>query len=124
MAFTRFIRCALEDRPIEVFGDGEQTRDFTFVEDAVDASMAAAESEAVGLAINIGGGSRVTVNSAVAVIGDLLGRDLAITYSAAARGDVRHTAADTSLAASLLGYKSRVELRTGLAAQIEWRTGR
>jgi nucleoside-diphosphate-sugar epimerase len=62
MAFNLFIRAMLEDRPITIYGDGEQTRDFTFVSDAVDANLATGLSEAVGCALNIGGGSRVTVN--------------------------------------------------------------
>jgi nucleoside-diphosphate-sugar epimerase len=120
MAFNRFIRAVLEDRPIQVFGDGEQTRDFTFISDAVAANLAAGRSEVVGQALNIGGGSRVSVNQVLAVLGEVLGRQPRVEYTRVERGDVRHTSADTSAAARLIGYAPRVDLRTGLAAEAEW----
>jgi len=122
MAFNRFIRWALEDRPIDVYGDGEQTRDFTYVSDVVAANLAAAESPAAGVAMNIGGGSRVTVNSVIHTLGSLLGRPVRASYLPTELGDVRHTSADTSLAASLIGYAPQVDLKTGLAAELAWFT--
>lgn len=120
MAFHRFIRSALEDRPIEIYGDGEQTRDFTFIADAVEANLAAAEADAEGVALNVGGGSRISVNGVIAMLGELLDRKIQVEYLASARGDVRHTSADTRRAAALLDYAPKVDLRAGLAAEIAW----
>jgi nucleoside-diphosphate-sugar epimerase len=123
MAFHKFIRRALEDRPIEIYGDGNQTRDFTFVSDAVAANVAAGQAEAAGVSMNVGGGSQVSVNDVVGILEELLERPVRRTYLATERGDVRHTSADTSLAASLLGYKPAVDLREGLAAELSWIQG-
>jgi nucleoside-diphosphate-sugar epimerase len=120
MAFHRFIRSALEDRPINIFGDGEQTRDFTFISDALDANLAAATCEAAGMVMNIGGGSRVSVNDVIKRLRDLVGKDVRVSYTQAAQGDVRHTSADTRRAASVLNYAPKVDLRAGLTAEIEW----
>jgi nucleoside-diphosphate-sugar epimerase len=123
MAFHRFIRSALENRPIEIYGDGEQTRDFTYIADALDANVAAAACGSSGLALNIGGGSRVSVNQVIAMLEELLGRKISVHYAGTARGDVRHTSADTCRAGRLLGYSPKVDLRTGLAAEIAWLKG-
>ncbi len=120
MAFHKFIRATFEGRPIEVYGDGEQTRYFTFVSDAVDANIAAGEAKAVGRVFNIGGGSRVTVNWVLQVIGELAGREPLVAHRATQRGDVRHTSADTSDARDFLGYVPRVALRDGLRAEVDW----
>jgi UDP-glucose 4-epimerase len=120
MAFHRFIRSALEGRPIDIYGDGEQTRDFTFIADALDANIAAGQCEASGLALNIGGGSRVSVNQVIAMLEELLDRKIAVRYAENARGDVRHTSADTRSAHEHLGYNPKVGLRAGLAAEIAW----
>lgn len=123
MAFHRFIRWALEGEPIQVFGDGEQTRDFTFVGDVVAANLAAGLGDVAGTVCNIGGGSRVSVNQVLALIEELIERPLVVQHMGKERGDVRHTSADTSLAARLLGYAPQVDLRTGLTAEIEWLRG-
>jgi nucleoside-diphosphate-sugar epimerase len=120
MAFHRFIRWALAGEPVQVYGDGEQSRDFTFVSDAVAANLAAADSPEVGLTFNIGGGSQVTVNEVLRRLEQILDRPVRPTYSATEHGDVRHTSADTRLAATRLGYSPRVDLVTGLAAEVEW----
>jgi nucleoside-diphosphate-sugar epimerase len=120
MAFHRFIRAILADRPIQVFGDGEQTRDFTFVGDIVAANLAAGRCDAAGVVCNIGGGSRVSVNQVLATLARILDRPLHVRYAGNERGDVRHTSADTSLAAQLLGYAPQVDLERGLAAEVAW----
>ena len=120
MAFHRFIRAILEGRPIQVFGDGEQTRDFTYIGDIVAANLAAGKCDAAGVALNIGGGSRVSVNQVLAVLARHLDRPLHVRYSGTEHGDVRHTSADTSLAAELLGYAPQVSLERGLAAEAAW----
>ncbi|MBI2320605.1 MAG: NAD-dependent epimerase/dehydratase family protein [Chloroflexi bacterium] len=120
MAFHRFIRSALAERPIQVYGDGEQTRDFTFVSDAVAANVTAAASSAAGVAVNIGGGSRVCLNQVIRVLEALLRRRIGVTHVAPQRGDVRHTSADIRLAAEVLDYAPTVDLEAGLAAEVEW----
>lgn len=123
MAFHRFLRAALDCRPITIFGDGSQTRDFTFVEDIVAGVMAAGEQPAENInarVFNLGGGHRVTLKHALEVIADVTGGALQVDMQARAAGDVTDTAADTSLARSLLGYSPNVDLEAGIAAQWEW----
>lgn len=123
MAFHRFCRAVLERQPLRVFGDGCQTRDFTFVTDVVNATCAAANlAYRRGEVFNVGGGSRVTVNSAVELLGDLAGRKLVIERGSAQRGEARHTGADISAARQRLVYQPTVDLREGLSAELEWLT--
>ena len=123
MAFHRFMRASAEGRPIDVFGDGDQTRDFTFVSDAVDATIAAARRGIPGRAYNIGGGSRVTLNHALDALERVVGSPLTINRRAVQRGDVRDTLADTTLAAADLSFAPAVSLQTGLTAQWAWFQG-
>src|SRR5690242_3363810 len=120
MAFHRFIRAALRDEPITLYGDGEQTRDFTFVADAVAATIAAGERGVPGTAYNIGGGSRVSMNQVLAIIERIHGRPLTINREAAQKGDMRDTYADTSLARRDLGFAPTVSLDEGIRAEYEW----
>jgi len=120
MGFHRFLRAALGGEPIVVYGDGEQTRDFTFVADAVGATEAAAIRGVPGRVYNIGGGSRVSVNEVIEMIGRVSGRRPLVTVDAAQKGDMRHTYADTWLARTDLGYDPKVGLEEGLAAEHGW----
>jgi nucleoside-diphosphate-sugar epimerase len=120
MGFHKFLRASLCGDPISVFGDGEQTRDFTFVADAVSATIAAGVRGIPGRVYNIGGGSRVTVNEVLEMIGRVAGRPPLIHSDAAQKGDMRHTYADTSLAAHDLGFHPTVSLQEGLAAEYQW----
>jgi UDP-glucose 4-epimerase len=120
MAFSKFIRAMLEDEPIVVYEDGEQTRDFTFVDDAVEANLLAMESDVVGEVFNIGGGSQITVNRVVEMLEKIIGKDAKVKRIAKQKGDVRHTAADIKKARKLLGYEPRFDLRKGLSLQLEW----
>jgi UDP-glucose 4-epimerase len=120
MAFQRFFAAVKEGRPIAVFGDGEQTRDFTFVSDIVAANMAAAEKGRPGTVYNIGGGSRVTLNHTLELIGQVTGRSVAIQREPAQKGDMRHTYADTSLARRDLDFVPQVSLKEGLEQQYQW----
>jgi UDP-glucose 4-epimerase len=120
MAFHRFIRAALDGRPITLYGDGEQTRDFTFVSDAVAATIAAGERGVPGRAYNIGGGSRVTVNQVLAIVGRLAGKPLDVRREPVQKGDMRDTFADTTLAQQDLGFRPRVTLEHGLEAEYRW----
>jgi UDP-glucose 4-epimerase len=103
-----------------VYGDGEQTRDFTFVTDAVAATVAAAIQGIPGRVYNIGGGSRVSVNQVLDMIVRVSGRRPLIAKDAAQKGDMRHTYADTSLARADLGFMPEVDLEEGLAAEHRW----
>jgi UDP-glucose 4-epimerase len=120
MAFSKFIRAMLEDEPITIYEDGEQTRDFTFVDDAVEANLLAMESDVVGEVFNIGGGSQITVNRVVEMLEKIIGKDAKVKRIAKQKGDVRHTAADIKKARKLLGYEPRFDLRKGLSLQVEW----
>jgi nucleoside-diphosphate-sugar epimerase len=117
MAFASFIRAVLSGRALRVLGDGGQTRDFTFVADVVDATIAAAErgSEAV---YNISGGATSTLLDAIAEIEQLTNRRALISFSPSARGDAYRTRADLAAARQDLGYAPRVSLREGLALQV------
>jgi len=120
MAFHRFIRAAIEDKPIVLYGDGEQSRDFTFVADIVQANVSAAESEATGTVYNLGGGSRTTVNEVIDTIGRLVGRTVRVDRRETQKGDVRHTAADTSAARREIAFAPKVTLDEGLERQVAW----
>jgi UDP-glucose 4-epimerase len=122
MGFHKFLRATIQGEPITVYGDGEQTRDFTFVADAVNATIAAATQGVPGRVYNIGGGSRVTINEVLEMIGRVAGRRPIITVDEAQRGDMRHTFADTWLARLDLGFAPAVELEQGLAAEHRWLT--
>ena len=120
MGFHQFLRATIEGTPIRVFGDGEQTRDFTFVADAVSATVAAATRGIAGRVYNIGGGSRVTVNDVLQMIGRVSGRQPLIQSDLPQKGDMRHTYADTGLARTDLGFNPTVTLEEGLAAEYQW----
>jgi UDP-glucose 4-epimerase len=120
MGFHKFLRATLLDQPITVYGDGEQTRDFTFVHDAVAANVAAATRGVPGRVYNIGGGSRVSINQVLEMIGRVSGRRPRVTVNPAQKGDMRHTYADTSLARADLGFVPKVGLEEGLAAEHAW----
>jgi nucleoside-diphosphate-sugar epimerase len=118
MAFSRLVAAALAGEEFEVYGDGEQTRDFTFVGDVVQAMRDAAASDWCGVA-NIGGGSRTSLNAVLDIVSDLCG-ELRVVRRPQATGDVRHTAADTSVAQAAFGYRPRTSLPEGLAAMVAW----
>jgi UDP-glucose 4-epimerase len=123
MGFHKFLRATMRGEPISVYGDGEQTRDFTFVADAVQANIAAATRGIPGRVYNIGGGSRVSVNEVLDIIGRVAGRRPLVTVDPAQKGDMRHTYADTSLAKMDLGFAATVGLEEGLAAEYQWLAG-
>ena len=120
MAFHRFIKAALREEPISLYGDGEQTRDFTFVADAVAATIAAAECGAPGRAYNVGGGSRVSMNQVLEIIERIAGHPLRITREPAQKGDMRDTYADTTRARQDLGFHPAVSLEEGIQAEYRW----
>jgi UDP-glucose 4-epimerase len=122
MGFHKFLRATILDESIDVYGDGEQTRDFTYVHDAVNANVLAAARGVPGRVYNIGGGSRVSVNDVLAMIERVSGRRPRVTSHPAQKGDMRHTYADTSLARAELGFVPTVGLQDGLAAEYRWLT--
>jgi UDP-glucose 4-epimerase len=120
MAFHTFILSALEDRPIPVYGDGEQTRDFTYVADIAEANWLATGPGVAGAVFNIGGGSRCSVNQVLAALEEILGRPIRREPRPPQPGDVRHTWADTRLARERLGFAPSVSLRDGLEREVAW----
>jgi nucleoside-diphosphate-sugar epimerase len=120
MAMRRFLEAAVTGDPVTLFGDGLQTRDFTYVSDAVSAIRAAAETSLPGEVLNVGGGERVTVKAAIQLAELVTGGRIDVVNAPSRVGDVRHTGADCRRAATLLGYHPRVGLATGLACEAEW----
>jgi len=120
MAFHRFLRAGRNGDPIALYGDGEQTRDFTFVGDAVAATIAAGDQGVPGRVYNVGGGSRVSVNQVLELIGRIAGRPLDVRREPTQLGDMRDTYADTGLAKADLGFAPRVPLAEGLEAEYRW----
>ncbi len=120
MAFHRFIRAALRGDPISLYGDGEQTRDFTFVTDAVAATVAAGDQGGLGRTYNVGGGSRVSVNQLFEIIARIHGKPLDIRREPVQKGDMRDTFADTTRARADLGFAPKVTLEQGLEAEYRW----
>lgn len=120
MALRRFIEAALDGRALQLYGDGSQSRDFTYVDDIVDATRRAATASADGIPINVGGGSRITLSDTLDLLGEVIGGELVVERKPAAQGDVRHTAADLTRAELLLGFRPQVGLRDGLAAEADW----
>jgi nucleoside-diphosphate-sugar epimerase len=120
MAFSRFIGQALAGGPVAIFGDGRQLRDFTYVGDAVEATLAAAEHGVPGSVYNVGAGMPVPLIHVVDLLEELLDEPVALEYAAAAMGDVLHTCAEGRRARDELGFSARVSLREGLGAQLEW----
>jgi UDP-glucuronate 4-epimerase len=118
MAFAKIISALLNGHPFSVYGTGEQSRDFTYVDDAVAATIAAMERGPSGIVYNVGGGSETTLNGAIALCEQLAGKRLEIVNEPAARGDVRRTGADTTLIRSQLGWQPETSLAEGLAAQL------
>ena len=119
MAFNRFMRAMLERRPIDVYGDGSQTRDFTFVDDIVSGVLAARDAPS-GSVINLGGGHRLTLNDTLDVLYGVTGCTPEIVRHPAQHGDARDTWADLARARALLGYAPRTGLEDGLTAEWSW----
>ena len=121
MAFHKFFKSVLQDEAIPIYGDGKQTRDFTFVSDAVTANLAAATvPEAVGEIFNIGGGSRVVLTQVLETMEELVGKQIKRNHIEKAMGDARHTAADVSKAQKILSYQPQVSLLEGLTQEWHW----
>jgi UDP-glucose 4-epimerase len=120
MAFHRFFKWILEGKVIQMYGDGEQSRDFTHVDDIVGANWLALEKGDPGKVFNIGGGSTVTMNQVIHTMEEITGRPATVDYQQMQKGDVRHTSADMTMAREELGYKPAVSIRKGLETEYKW----
>jgi len=124
MAFHRICSAALTQRPFVVFGDGQQTRDFSYVGDIVVATIAAATADLNGeRIINVGGGSPASLSEVISLVEQLTGRRLEVQHVATEHGDVRDTSADITLARRLLGFAPSMTLASGLEREFDWLVG-
>lgn len=117
-----FVKSLLEDKSPTIFGDGEQSRDFTYIENVIEANLKSciAPEKACGEAFNIAYGERITINSLYEKLRKLLGKDIKPTYGPERKGDIKHSLADTSKAQKLLGYNPSYDLDEGLEMAIDW----
>ena len=120
MAFHRFIKAMLRDEEITVYGDGQQTRDFAYVDETVHAATLAGVTEHAEGALNIGGGSRVTINEVIEMLECILGKRARVRYVESQSGDMHDTAADITRARKVLGFQPRTSLAAGLQAEVQW----
>lgn len=120
MAFSRFLKAALNDEPIQIFGAGNQTRDFTYIEDAVMGTMLAVEGGRPGQIYNIGGGKRISLNEVLNIIEKVIGKRLKIERIDAQKGDVQHTFADILKAQRDFNYRPKFPLSQGIEKQYVW----
>jgi UDP-glucuronate 4-epimerase len=121
MAFTRFVRAAVLDETISIYGNGEQVRDFTFIDDIVAANVLAATSEVpAGSVFNVAGGSNVTVNETLQILAGLAGHPLKIDYVGRVAGDVLRTGGSTEKIEEALGWQARVGIEEGLSRHLAW----
>lgn len=120
-AIPAFVTAILEDKSPTVFGDGEQSRDFTYIDNVVEANLLAARAKKTrGEVINIACGEAITVNAIIGMINDLLGKNIEPVCAAPRPGDVKHSLADIAAAEKLLGFKPKVPFRQGLEVAINW----
>jgi nucleoside-diphosphate-sugar epimerase len=124
MAFARMIDALARGAPFELYGDGSQSRAFTFVADAVEATIAAMEKAPEGAVYNVGGGAEATVRDAIATLEEVTGRTLELVQRPVARGDIHRTTPDTTQVERELGWRAETPLRTGLQAQWQWAANR
>jgi UDP-glucuronate 4-epimerase len=120
MAFTRLLTALRDETEFEVFGSGDQSRQVTYVDDAVDATALAMERAGPGTVYNVGGGSEASLNDVIELAESLSGRRLRRTQGPDAAGDVRRTAADISAIGRDLGWRPKTRLEAGLKAQTDW----
>jgi len=120
MAINKFVNAIRKGKEIIIYGDGNQTRDFTYVSDVVNANILAAESHLEGEVFNIGGGSRISVNHLIDLLEEIIGRKAKIKHIGDQKGDVKNTMASIEKSKRLLGYKPKVTIEDGLKKYVDW----
>ncbi len=120
-AIPAFVTAILKDKPPTIYGDGTQSRDFTYVDNVVDANLLAARAKQTkGEVVNIACGQAVTVNEIIDMINELCGKNIRPIYTASRPGDVKHSLADITLAKKLIAFTPKVSFRQGLEKAIDW----
>jgi len=122
-AIPKFIDLMLEDKQPVIFGDGEQSRDFTYIENVVEANILAADSDITGEVINIACGEKVSINEVVQILSTILNKDIKPVYKETRVGEVKHSLADISKAKNKIGYKPKYKFAEGLRKTVEWFEG-
>ena len=124
MLFNRAISAAIDRTNLTIYGDGNQLRDFTYIEDIVRVNLACIENDVAGQIMNIGGGSVTSINDAIKIISNAISIPIVVTRTQKQRGDAWKTSADFSKARKLIGYSPTVKLSEGLSKQIAWQSNR
>jgi UDP-glucuronate 4-epimerase len=124
MALAKMIACAVEGRPFELYGDGTQSRSFTYVDDAVEATILAMERAAAGSVLNVGGGEEISMLETLETLAEVSGRRLELVRAARREGDATRTAADTTRIRAETGWEPRTPFSDGVAAQWRWAADR
>ena len=119
MAFNKFIRAALKHEEITLYGDGEQSRDFTFIDDIVEGNLLAAARGSPGAVYNLGGGAVITVNEVLRLLEEIVG-PIKVKRLESQRGDARHTGAETAKARLELGFAPKIAVPEGLRREAQW----
>jgi nucleoside-diphosphate-sugar epimerase len=120
MAFHKFISAVIKGNQIEIYGTGEQTRDFTYIDDAVEANIQAFKNGQAGEVYNIGGGSRIKLIDTIRIIEEITGKEANLIFTEPQRGDARHTFSDVAKAVSDFGYAPKTDVKTGLEKHYQW----
>ena len=120
MAINKFVNAIIKGKEIIIYGDGNQTRDFTYISDVINANVLAAESHLEGEALNIGGGSRISVNRLIDLLEDIIGKKAKRKHIGDQKGDVKNTMAGIEKSKRLLGYKPTVKIEDGLKRYVDW----
>jgi UDP-glucose 4-epimerase len=120
MGIYKFIKAALNGSEITIYGDGKQTRDFTYISDIVKANIQATKCKSDWACLNIGGGSRISVNDLLKLIENKTGHKLNIKYAQNQKGDVEHTYADVSAAKDIIGYIPEINIEAGIGKHVEF----
>ncbi len=123
MAIHKFLKAILNGDEVLVYGDGNQTRDFTYVDDIVDANVLATMGDHSGEVFNIGGGNRISVNDLIASIETITGTDAKISHTGQQKGDVKDTLSDARKANGILHWQAKVGIRKGLEQYFAWLKG-
>ena len=118
MGIHKFIKASLNGSEITIYGDGSQTRDFTYISDIVKANIQAAKCKSDWSCLNIGGGSRISVSDLIKLIGNAVGKKANIGHIQSQKGDVAHTYADVSLAREVIGYKPEIDIEVGIKKHV------